>query len=113
MQVLFQTRDPEAAALREGVEQRVRFALRRNSWRVPRAQVQLSDVNGPRGGVDKRCQIELRIPGAAPVVVSSVAPDWRSALDLALTRAARFMLRLFKRMAPTRRLPQRPVPHEA
>lgn len=112
MQVFFQTQDPKAAALREGVEQRVRFALRRNSWRVPRAQVKLSDVNGPRGGIDKRCQIELRIPGAAPVVVSSVAPDWRSALDLALTRAARFMLRLFKRTAPARRPSQRPALNE-
>jgi siroheme synthase (precorrin-2 oxidase/ferrochelatase) len=70
---------------------------------LPRAEVQFSDVNGPRGGIDKRCQIELRTNGAGPVVVSSVAKDWRTALDDALSRAARFVLRLWQRIAAARR----------
>lgn len=103
MKVLFKTRDPQAAELREQVAQKLRFALRRVSPRVPRAEVMLSDVNGPRGGVDKRCQIALQAEGAAPVVVSSVARDWRSALDRALSRAARALLRLWQRGQRQRR----------
>ncbi|MBQ0957840.1 HPF/RaiA family ribosome-associated protein [Ideonella sp. 4Y11] len=106
MQVLFRSRHPQAQALRELAERRVRFVLRRLAWLVPRADVQFSDLNGPRGGVDKRCQIELRTDGQGPVVVTSVAQDWRTALDLALARAARFLLRLRSRGAAPRRLPR-------
>jgi hypothetical protein len=53
MQVLFESRDPQGAQLREVAVRRVRFVMRRLTWLVPRAKVHLSDVNGPRGGVDK------------------------------------------------------------
>ena len=103
MQVLFKSRDAHGADLREQVEHRVRFALRRLRWLVPRAEVQLSDLNGPRGGIDKRCQIELRTDGAGSVVVAAVARDWRSALDSALARAVRFVLRTWRRSRDPRR----------
>jgi len=38
-----------------------------------------------------------------------VASDWRSALDKALARAARFVLRLVQRGSDTRRLRQRAI----
>jgi hypothetical protein len=107
MQVLFKSRDPQAAALRGLAERRLRFALRRLIALVPRAEVQLSDVNGPRGGVDKRCQLELKTDGAGTVVVSAVAQDWRSALNGALTRAARLLMRLLGRHQAPRRQRQR------
>ena len=97
MQVLFESRDPEAMVLRDLAEKRVRFSMRRLTWLVPRAKVQLSDVNGPRGGVDKRCQIELKTEGGGMVVITAMARDWRSALDSALSRAARALLRLAQR----------------
>ena len=103
MQVLFQFRAPNAVAMRELAERRVRFVLRRLGWLVPRAEVRLSDVNGPRGGVDKRCQVELRTDGVGAVVVAATAPDWRRALDDALTRAARLLLRLWRRGNDERR----------
>lgn len=103
MQVLFKSRHPHAADLRELTERRVRFVLRRLGWLVPRAEVEMSDVNGPRGGVDKRCQVELRTEGAAPVVVTSLASDWRVALNEALTRAARLLLRRWRRETEPRR----------
>lgn len=112
MQVLFKSRHPAASELRDLTERRVRFALRRLGWLVPHAEVQMSDVNGPRGGIDKRCQVELRTDGAGSVVVASVAGDWRTALDNALARAARFLLRLWRRGSDSRRLRQRFASHE-
>ena len=90
----------------------MRFVLRRLAWLVPRAEVQMSDVNGPRGGVDKRCQVELRTDGAGSVVVASVANDWRTALDNALARAARFLMRTWRRGNDPRRMRQRFISHE-
>jgi len=96
MQVLFRSRDREANELRDLAVRRVRFVMRRLNWLVPRATVQLSDVNGPRGGVDKRCQIHLRTDGGGTVVVTAMARDWRTALDSALSRATLLLLRLWR-----------------
>lgn len=103
MQVLFKSHLPQPVELRELAERRVRFVLRRRSWLVTRAEVQMSDLNGPRGGPDKRCQVALRTDGAGPIVVSSVASDWRTALDQAVARASRFLARVWQRSSETRR----------
>ncbi|HYW56562.1 MAG TPA: HPF/RaiA family ribosome-associated protein [Polaromonas sp.] len=93
MQVIFESRDPQAAQMREVAVRRVRLALRRLTWLVPRARVQLTDVNAGRGGIDKRCQVELVAEGMAPVVVTSMARHWRVALQSALSRAVVSLLR--------------------
>jgi hypothetical protein len=108
MQVVFESRDPEGAEHREHAVQRLRFALRRLSWLVPRVRVQLADINGPRGGVDKRCRLELKTDRRGSVVVTAVSRDWRSAIDEALHRAARTVLRSLRRGQPAlQRTPKR------
>jgi len=102
MQIIFESRDAEGAQMRDLSVERVRFALRRLTTFVPHAKVQCSDVNGPRGGVDKRCQVELKTDNAGTVVISSLARDWRTALDRSLTRATRVLTRSLQRT-------QRPV----
>lgn len=97
MQVLIEARAQQAAPLREMAEQRLRFAMRRLSAIVPHAKVQLSDVNGPRGGLDKQCRIELHTSAGRPVVVTSVARDWRGALEAALARAQVALTRTWQR----------------
>ena len=97
MQVIFESRDPEATQLRALAVRRVRLTLRRLAWLVPRARVQLSDVNGVRGGIDKRCQVELITDGIGPVVVTSIARSWPVALQSALSRAAASLLRHWSR----------------
>ena len=97
MQVIFESPDPQAAQLRTVAERRVRQALKRIAWLAPRVRVHLSDINGPRGGIDKRCKIELLTVGGNPVVVTSLAKDWFSALQSALTRATRSLLHNWQR----------------
>ena len=111
-QVLFKSRHPQANDLRDLSERHVRFVLRSLGWLVPRAVVQMSDVNGPRGGIDKRFRVELRNDGAGSVVVACVASDWRTALDKELARAARFLMRLWRRGSDPRRMRQRFISHE-
>jgi hypothetical protein len=97
MQVVFESRDPDGVQMRELAVQRVRFVMRRLSWLVPRAKVHLADVNGPRGGIDKRCQLEFKTDHVGTVVVTSMAHDWRSALEDALSRASRTLVRSLHR----------------
>lgn len=109
MQMLFESRDSDGEQVRPLAVDRVRFVLRRLRWLVPRVRVRLSDVNGPRGGVDKRCQIELDgAAGAAPVHVTALARDWRGAIDQAVARAARALLRGWRRVQQRKRAP-RPI----
>lgn len=103
MKVLFESRDPEGARLRDVAVGRVRFAMRRLTWLVPRAEVRLKDVNGPRGGVDKCCHVSLKTRRAGTVVITAMARDWRSALEEAIARAARVLLRNWKRSRAQRR----------
>jgi predicted RecB family endonuclease len=102
MQVIFESPDPQAAELRTLTERRVRQALKRLAWLTPRVRVHLSDINGPRGGIDKRCQIEMITDGGKPVVVTSLAKDWYSALQSALTRATRSLLHNWQRSRQSR-----------
>ena len=97
MKVSFQSRDPDGLRMRKSTLRRVRFVLRRLAWLVPRATVQLSDINGPGGGVDKRCQVTLMTEGAGTVVITSMAGDWRCAIEDALGRAARTLVRAWQR----------------
>ena len=106
MQIIFESRhingndgnnDNNDNQLRNLAVDKMRFALRRLSNLVPRAKVQFTDVNGPRGGVDKRCQVELTTDTAGTVVIASLARDWRTALDRSLTRARRVLTRSVQR----------------
>jgi hypothetical protein len=97
MQIIVESRDADATPMRELSIARVRFALRRLKALVPRAKVQFSDVNGPRGGIDKRCQVELKTDSAGTVVIASLARDWRTALDRSIARATRVLTRSLQR----------------
>lgn len=53
------------------IEEEVRRRLSRFENRLSRIEVHFEDVNADRGGpCDKRCLIELRPQGAAPIAVS-------------------------------------------
>ena len=111
MQIVFESRDADGAKLRDLSVDRVRFALRRLSALVPRAKVQFSDVNGPRGGVDKRCQLELKTQAAGTVVIASLARNWRTALDRSLRRATQVLTRSLQRNQKKSGSPPAPFKH--
>jgi ribosomal subunit interface protein len=80
-------------ALREHVNKRLHFTLARGGNRVHRVEVRLSDVNGPRGGNDKRCLIVVSLSGMPNVVVEDTQRDLYAAIDRATARVGRAMLR--------------------
>jgi len=109
MQIIFESRDPEGSLMRDTAERRLRFVMRRLAWLVPRATLHLSDTNGPRGGIDKCCQVELKTEHAGTVVIVAKARDWRSAINDALARAASTVLRAWRRSQVQSRPRKRPM----
>lgn len=109
MQFVFDSPDPAAARLRQFAEQRVRFVMRRHAWLLSFARLRLTDMNGPRGGSDKCCRLALKTERDGTLHVTSVAADWRAAVEGALARAAALLVRRRAR----NRAARRQSPHRA
>ena len=86
-----------ADALRTHIERRLHFALSRFGARILHVTVQLADVNGPRGGIDKQCRIVVALVGAGHVHVEVLDSEWLSAIDRAADRIQRSVAREFER----------------
>ncbi|MFZ4539790.1 HPF/RaiA family ribosome-associated protein [Propionivibrio sp.] len=84
--------------LREHTERRLQFALSWASQDVRAVSVRLSDINGPRGGNDKRCCIQIRLPGIQDVVIEDTEADLYMAIDRAVDRTERTVAHRLKRL---------------
>lgn len=63
---------------------------------VDRFDAYLTDVNGPRGGPDKRCRVVAHLPNG-PVVVSRTGLDPVAAISAAAVRCRHLILARLKR----------------
>ena len=105
MQIQVVARNLELTHVRRDlVERRLAFALSRLGGRVRRVSVLLTDVNGPRGGVDTTCRIVARIvpKGELRVEVTDVG------IEAAVSRAAERISRRVSTELARRRAPKGP-----
>ena len=91
-------------ALKAHVRRRLKTALAARDDHIVHAQVRLSDINGPRGGVDKCCQLRIQLAGTSSVIVRDVSADMYAAIDKASRRISSSVGRRLSRM----RSPKRP-----
>jgi len=94
-------------ALRKHVVSRLHFDLARFQPAVRKVEVHLSDVNGPRGGLDKRCQVRVRLASHSDVVIEDTEADLYHAVDRAVGRSARTVSRRLERARRKARMPDR------
>lgn len=85
-------------ALRQHIERRVLFALGWADYQVRKVDVRLSDLNGPRGGEDKRCQIQIVAAGIPEILIQDVETDVYVAIDRAADRAGRALARRLEKL---------------
>jgi ribosome-associated translation inhibitor RaiA len=82
MKLSIRTRDVELTdALREGITRRLEFALDTFDDHIEDAFVYLMDLNGPKGGVDKLCQITVRARGIGDLAVRDTSTTFHAALN--------------------------------
>lgn len=84
--------------LREHAVRRLGFALDWARYDVNKVSVRLSDINGPRGGNDKRCQVRVSLPRVRAVVIEDTDADLYVAIDRAIDRAERSVARRLERL---------------
>jgi len=80
------------------VERRAHFALGRFAPRLRHVMVRVEDENGPRGGVDLRCRVELKLQAGDLVLAEDVDAQCRAAVDRALEKASRSLVRHLERV---------------
>lgn len=78
-------------------------SLGRLARRIKAIHVWLEDVNGPRGGVDVRCRIEVALNPRGRVSVSALAADKHAAVAAAALRAREHLDRRVKKLRARRR----------
>jgi putative sigma-54 modulation protein len=91
---------PISEALREHIVRRLDFAVRRFASRVHRIVVRLVDVNGPRGGPDKRCRIIAHLSPSGSVIVEATDADAYAAASQAATRLDERVARALTKRRP-------------
>lgn len=84
-------------ALRTHTERRLHFAFNDSDDHIQRITIRLSDINGPRGGPDKRCQLHAVLAGLPDVIVDDIESDLYIAIDRAIDRSKRTVMRKLKR----------------
>jgi ribosome-associated translation inhibitor RaiA len=88
--------------LKGHIERHLRFALGRFAARIRRLTVRLTDINGPRRGIDKRCRIAVALVPLGVVMVEGSGDDPFALIADAAKRVGRAVRRELERRRPGR-----------
>lgn len=88
---------------RAHIECRLRLSLSRLAPRIRSVTVQIVDINGPKGGEDKTCRIDIRLLPSGRVFIEDTDADLFAAVDRAADRAARSASRAVERARDSER----------
>jgi putative sigma-54 modulation protein len=80
-------------ALRSYIERKLKSSLSNCTDHVKRVAIRLSDINGPKGGEDKLCQIQIKMAGTSDIIIKNTKEDMYAAIDHATDRAECAMIR--------------------
>ena len=85
------------------VKDRINYLFSSRFNQIQKITVRLSDVNGPRGGMDKRCQVKVTLPRLNQIVIDDVQADLYVAIFRAMDRASRTVNRRITRLQHKKR----------
>ncbi len=98
MQIIIQAKQFSLTdALLNHAERRLCSTLTCCDEHIQRVIMRLSDINGPRGGKDKCCHLQVELAGLPDVVVKDIQADMYVAIDRATDRAGRTVIRKLDR----------------
>lgn len=95
-------------ALRDHASRRIHSHFSRFDQEITAVLVRISDINGPKGGIDKRCQVTVRGPLFGSATLDDLSGDAYSAIDMAVERVGQMVGRELERLSSDKR--SRPPP---
>ncbi|MEO8183371.1 MAG: hypothetical protein ABI895_31440 [Deltaproteobacteria bacterium] len=109
--IVTHTRINLSEVARTSIEDRLRQALTPFGTRISRATIRLEDLNGPRGGIDLQCCVEVIFDGGDRVHIEQRAGEVLEAVRRIVPRVARNVRQHVERSGHrTPRPTQRPSP---
>lgn len=100
------SRIPLDREVRDEARARIGRRLGRHAGQIRGVLVGFEDLNGPRGGVDTRCRVRVKVRGRPTLVVSATAPDARRALGRATGVLGKVVRRELERSGRSSREPR-------
>lgn len=91
--------------VQEAIERRTLLKLGRFTDAIHEVHLSLKDENGPRGGIDKRCLVRVKLRKGQSVIVEETAREAYEAVAGALDRTTRSVARELQRIATKDRTP--------
>jgi hypothetical protein len=82
---------------RDTIARKLGMRLGKFASSIERISVRLSDVNGPKGGVDHRCVIKVVLSGLPSVVVERTDSALQRAIDSAISATGQAVRRSVQR----------------
>ncbi len=90
MNVLIHARDYSVTpALRNYIRRKLGFGVGRFADHIARVNIRLKDTNGPRGGVDQHCRVDVATKSRGTIAAEATEVDIYTAIKVAVARVAR------------------------
>lgn len=83
------------------VARHARMALSRFDTSIQTVTIRITDINGPKGGVDIRCVVSMKLISTGEIIVQGKGENVFSALNQCLSRSARTISRSLERRRNT------------
>lgn len=100
---LLSTRDIHGTGTLDALQRRAKRLLARVASQISDLSVALADLNGPKGGVDRQCQVQARLHDGSIFIVRARSTAFGRAIDEALHKLVKRLLRQRKKVVETRR----------
>ncbi|MCB9850223.1 MAG: HPF/RaiA family ribosome-associated protein [Phycisphaerales bacterium] len=76
-------------SLRTLVERQAGYALGRFELHIREVTVRLSDLNGPKGGIDKRCKVQVGLRSGGTIVAEVDDTEFEPCIHRVMDRVSR------------------------
>lgn len=104
MQLRIQSKNFELTqAIRQHIRERVTAALDQHASRIRQVAVTVSDLNGPRGGIDQLCNVAVSLHGGTTLHHSRKGEDLYANVSLVADKVKRRVGREIGRLRQVRR----------
>ena len=91
-------------AMKNHAKDQLEFALAERDHYIQRVVIRLSDINGPRGGKDKRCLLLITFVNLPTIVIDNTETDLYFSVEQAVNRASQAVERRIGRKQSSRKL---------
>jgi hypothetical protein len=91
---------------RELARRRLFFALSRFDSKIDQVTLSVRDLNGPKGGIDKRCQLRVKLRYGDDVILTDLESTVEACISRLADRAGRAVARRIDRFQDSYRRPR-------